>query len=182
MNRIMTWPSCVGVRSNPYRRSMSQSSSTPSGSATEATAETTAMSIAEVAEATGLSKDTLRWYEREGLVPRVDRTPSGYLSYDDATVRILTLIVRLRRTGLSVADTRAFVDMVNEGAASHGRRAHLLHEHRESVLGRLAELQEDLAAINAKIGHYDELIAAGLDCNAEPITDAVVLAAQKESA
>lgn len=137
--------------------------------------------IGDIAEATGLSKDTLRWYEREGLIPLTERSSNGYRTYDDATLRILQLIVRLRRTGMPVADIRAFAHMVEEGAASHGRRTTLLHQHRRRVLDQMAQLQDDLAAIDNKIEHYDRLIGAGLDCGDQPIHDQAVRAAQQET-
>ncbi|MFV0260764.1 MAG: MerR family transcriptional regulator [Acidimicrobiales bacterium] len=64
--------------------------------------------IAEVVERTGLTRDTLRWYEREGLIPPVDRDPSGYRAYSDATIGLIQLIVRLRRTGMPVEHMRRF--------------------------------------------------------------------------
>lgn len=140
---------------------------------------TTALGIAEVSGRTGLTQDTLRWYEREGLIPRVPRTPDGRRAYDDASVRIVQLIVRLRRTGVPVADIREFCRMLDEGAGSHGRRMALLREHRVRLLAQLAQLREDLAAVDEKIAHYEDLIDRGLDCAERPITDPRVRAQQR---
>ncbi|WP_340540266.1 MerR family transcriptional regulator [Nocardioides sp. GXZ039] len=134
--------------------------------------------IAEVAAATGLTQDTLRWYEKEGLLPAPPRGTDGRRRYDPAAVRLVQLLVRLRRTGLPVAQMRAFSTMVAEGAATHGRRRALLAEHRTHLLASIAQLHDDLAALDAKIEHYDDLIARGLDCGEEPITDPLVRAAQ----
>ena len=127
--------------------------------------------IAEIAELTGLSKDTLRWYEQEGLIPSVDRDASGYRAYDDAALRLIELVIRLRRTGMPVHQMREFVAMVREGAATHGRRMALLEQHRQHVYARLAEINEDLQAINSKIDHYAQLIESGRDCAGAPVTD-----------
>lgn len=135
--------------------------------------------IAEVAELTGLTKDTLRWYEREGLIPAVDRDGAGRRQYDDALVRMLHLLVRLRRTGMPVAQVKHFVDLMEEGAASHGRRITLLQEHRLRLIEQIAALHDDLQAVGDKIGHYEVLIAAGMDCTEEQINDPDVLRKQR---
>ncbi|MGC4936033.1 MerR family transcriptional regulator [Gordonia sp. DT30] len=129
------------------------------------------LSIAEVSARTGLTRDTLRWYESEGLIPAVPRTSAGVRRYDDATVRMIELLVRLRRTGMSVAHMRDFVTMVGQGARTHGRRMRLLEDHREEIESRIRELIDDLGAVDAKITHYQRLIDAGLDCAEQPITD-----------
>lgn len=126
------------------------------------------LGIAEVAELTGLSKDTLRWYERRGLIRAVDRTTGGRRRYDAEQVRLVLLLVRLRRTGMSVADMETFMDLLAQGTATHGRRRALLDRHRTEVLARMEQVRADLEAIDAKIAHYDRLIAAGLDCGGTP--------------
>ncbi|NMO01968.1 MerR family transcriptional regulator [Gordonia sp. TBRC 11910] len=137
--------------------------------------------IAEVSARTGLTRDTLRWYESEGLIPPVPRTSAGVRSYDDATVRMIELLVRLRRTGMSVAVMRDFVTMVAQGARTHGRRMRLLEDHREEIESRIRELIDDLGAVDDKIGHYRRLIDAGLDCSEDEIADPDVLEQQRLS-
>lgn len=136
--------------------------------------------IAEISELTGLTKDTLRWYERAGIIPDVPRGSDGRRRYDDRMVGLLQLLVRLRRTGMPVAQVRSFLAMLDEGAASHGRRKALLAEHRGRLLEQMRQIQADLDAVDAKIGHYDELIAAGRDCDDVPISDPHTLAQQRQ--
>lgn len=138
--------------------------------------------IAEVSERTGLTKDTLRWYEREGLIPEVVRGSDGRRRYDEQAIGLIQLLVRLRRTGMPVRQIRYFIDLLHEGAASHGRRKALLAEHRTQLLQQMLELQDDLSALDAKIEHYDALIASGRDCNDALIVDPVILAHQATSA
>lgn len=137
------------------------------------------LTIAQVSERTGLTKDTLRWYESEGLIPRVDRDHSGYRAYDESAVRMIELVVCLRRTGMPVREMRDFVSMVAEGAASHGRRMTLLGEHRRRVLAQVAQLQEDLGSIDDKVDHYARLIDLGLDCAETPVTDPTIRTLQR---
>lgn len=138
--------------------------------------------IAQVVERTGLTKDTLRWYERQGLIPPVDRTAGGHRAYDAAAVRMIELIVRLRRTTMPVSEMKDFVALVQLGPATHGRRLDLLESHRARVQAQLTQLQDDLSVIDAKIAHYAELIDAGRDCVDAPITDPTILNEQRSRA
>lgn len=131
------------------------------------------LTITEVARRTGLSKDALRWYENEGLIPQVPRDGQGRRAYDERTLQMVDLLVKLRRTGMPVRVMREFLALVEQGAVSHGRRMTLLTEHRDEVLAKVRETLADLDAIEAKIAHYGELIDAGLDCNEQPVSDEV---------
>ncbi|GAB6937904.1 MerR family transcriptional regulator [Isoptericola variabilis] len=136
----------------------------------------TTVGIREVAEHSGLSVDALRWYEREGLLPRAPRGPDGRRRYPERLVGFVRLVVALRRTGMPVADVRDFVALADDGAASHGRRMALLERQRQNILRQQAQLADDLAAVDHKIGHYQELIDAGLDCEGLPVTPEVAAA------
>lgn len=143
---------------------------------TETVETGTTVGIREVAEQSGLSVDALRWYEREALLPRAPRGPDGRRRYPERLVGFVRLVVALRRTGMPVADVREFVAMADVGAASHGRRMALLERQRENIVRQQAQLADDLAAVEHKIGHYRELIAAGLDCEGLPVTPEVAAA------
>ncbi|MGC9668452.1 MerR family transcriptional regulator [Planosporangium sp. 12N6] len=137
------------------------------------------LGISEVAESTGLSPDTLRWYEREGLFPQVERDSSRRRRYSPRHVGFLRLLVRLRRTGMPTSEMRQFSRLVTGGAATHGRRLALQAAHRERIVARLAELQGDLAALAEKVEHYRHLIEQGLDCDGAPV-DARTTVRQRE--
>jgi DNA-binding transcriptional MerR regulator len=129
--------------------------------------------IAEVSDLTGLSQDTLRWYEREGLIPPVPRGPDGRRRFSGRETALVVLLARLRATGMPTDDMRAFALMVGEGAVSHGRRLALLDAHRRRIEARLDVLHDGLRALDDKTAHYRELIAAGLDCDGAPVTAAI---------
>jgi len=111
--------------------------------------------IAEVAEQTGLSAHTLRYYERDGLLPReVVRASSGRRAYSEQDVNGIRMIARLRATGMPIAEVRRYAQLVRDGDASVPARLSLLLEHREHVLAQLRQVQENLAAIESKIEVY----------------------------
>ena len=114
-----------------------------------------------MAKSTGFSVDTLRWYERERLFRRVERDASRRRP---RYVALLRTMARLRRTGMPTKEIREFTRLVTEGAATHGQRLALLAAHRERIVARLAELQDDLAVLEKKAEHYRYLIDHGLDC------------------
>ena len=129
--------------------------------------------IREVSEQTGLSIDTLRWYEREGLIPLVQRGSDGRRRYPPAAVRFIGLVQALRRTGMPVADVRAFVQLGGGTLDVHPIRLRLLEQQTAAIEAQLAQLHEDLAVVQAKTAEYRRLIALGLDCEDEGTADAV---------
>jgi DNA-binding transcriptional MerR regulator len=117
--------------------------------------ETTTLTIAEAAASSGLSPDTLRYYERDGLMLQpVGRSATGHRRYTQRDLAWITLITRLRATGMPIRDVRRYADLVRAGAGNEAERLDLLRHHRQEVLARLAEVQEHLGAIDAKIGIY----------------------------
>lgn len=119
------------------------------------------LGIREVAALTGLTQDTLRWYEREGLIPWVGRDPQGRRRYDQQAMRMVELLVRLRRTGMPVAQMRRYVELVREGEGTQPERLELLRVHRRRVAEELAQLTSDLEALEHKIDMYERLIEEG---------------------
>ena len=122
--------------------------------------------IAEVAERTGLSKDTLRYYEKAGLIDAVDRSSGGQRRYAAADLDWLGFLLRLRETGMSIADMQRFAELRKAGAASIAERLALLSRHHEDVLRQIAALHGHLQALDAKIHLYQGLL------DEQPGTDA----------
>lgn len=116
------------------------------------------LSISGAAEMSGLSVDTLRYYEKEGLsLHRPERSASGQRRYTEADVRWLGTLVMLRRTGMPIRDIRRFVDLYRVDDSEPERLA-ILQAHREHVLEQLTEVQTHLAAINHKIDYYQDQV------------------------
>jgi DNA-binding transcriptional MerR regulator len=120
----------------------------------------TGWSTREAAEKCGLTQYTLRWYERIGLLDRVERTADGRRRFSDADLDWLILLSRLRATGMPVRDMLRYAELVRSGAREQ-ERIDLLREHRERVRQALAEQQDCLKLLDAKIGNYcSRLVAA----------------------
>ncbi|MFF3543410.1 MerR family transcriptional regulator [Streptomyces platensis] len=110
--------------------------------------------ISEVAEHTGLSAHTLRWYERIGLMPHVDRTHTGQRRFSNRDLDWLDLVAKLRLTGMPVADMVRYAELVRAGERTFPERQQLLTAHREDVRQRIAELQSTLDVLDYKIDIY----------------------------
>ncbi|MCZ4098235.1 MerR family transcriptional regulator [Streptomyces sp. SID13666] len=110
--------------------------------------------ISEVVTVTGLSAHTLRWYERIGLMPHVDRSHTGQRRYTNRDLHWLAFVGKLRLTGMPVADMVRYAEMVREGEQTFAARQELLVAHREDVHRRIAELQDTLAVLDYKIDMY----------------------------
>jgi DNA-binding transcriptional MerR regulator len=115
------------------------------------------MTVGEAAERVGLTTYTLRWYEQEGLVARVGRDSAGRRRYTAEDLNWLVLLTRLRRTGMPVRDMRRYAELARQGETTRAARRALFEAHRDRVLTRMAELEEDLKVLNYKIAMYGPL-------------------------
>ncbi|MFD4633865.1 MerR family transcriptional regulator [Streptomyces sp. NPDC058284] len=112
--------------------------------------------ISEVAAHTGLSAYTLRWYERIGLMPHIDRSHTGQRRYRNRDLDWLALVGKLRLTGMPVADMVRYAELVRAGEHTFGERQELLERTRRDVRDRIAELQDTLAVLDYKIDLYTD--------------------------
>ena len=120
------------------------------------TITTESLTIAQMAEATGLSTHTLRYYEREGLMfAPVDRASSSHRRYTEADVAWVGFLTKLRSTGMPIRDVRRYVELVRAGDATMPERRELLVTHRQRVLAQLEDVTASLAAIDRKITLYE---------------------------
>ena len=113
----------------------------------------TTWSISQAAEKCGLSQHTLRWYERIGLVGPVARDAEGRRRYNEADVDWLSLITKLRETGMPVKDMQRYAELVRSGGGQ-AERLGLLARHREEVRRALTAQQECLKLLDSKIDSY----------------------------
>ena len=131
------------------------------------------LTITEAADQAGLTADTLRYYERDGLMlAPIERSSTGHRRYSDRDLVWIELVTRLRATGMPIRDVRRYAELVRAGDGNEEERLALLRDHRRSVLAQLAEVQDHLGAIDRKIGIYvDKLERAGLTSSALEAVD-----------
>lgn len=117
--------------------------------------------IGELSARTGRSIYTIRWYEKQGLIPGVARDAGGRRLYAEHHVAWLDLIDRLRRTGMSVAQLRDYVSLTKKGKAALPEQRALLEAHGVRVRETIADWTEALALIEAKVDFYGEWMKKG---------------------
>ena len=116
----------------------------------------TGVTIGRAAELTGLTADTLRYYERGGLMLQpVGRSSTGHRRYTDGDLEWIRMVTRLRATGMPIRDVSHYAALVRSGSGNEPDRLDLLLAHRRTVLDQLAEVQGHLAAIDRKIAIYE---------------------------
>jgi DNA-binding transcriptional MerR regulator len=121
------------------------------------------LGIGDVAERTGLSVHALRFYEREGLMlsQHVTRGTGGHRRYTPMDVKWLVLCIKLRASGMPLAQIRRYAGLVREGPGNEQERLDLLREQQARVEHQLADLQECLQIITRKVGIYEQHLADG---------------------
>ena len=116
------------------------------------------MKIAEVSKEYGLSADTLRYYERIGLLPNVTRTASGIRDYSEQDCARVQFAKCMRAASVSIEALIEYMELFEGGDATLRARKTILEKEREKVRERMAEMQAGLDRLDYKIAHYEDLI------------------------
>lgn len=111
--------------------------------------------IKEISAETGITPYTLRYYEREGILPNVKRDPSGNRLYDEESREWLNFILSLRSTGMPLAEIKEYVDLYKEGESTFTKRKQMMLKHKEKVEKDVADTLKYLEIINYKLALYD---------------------------
>ena len=114
------------------------------------------MTIAEVSRKYDISADTLRYYERIGLIPPVPRTRGGLRDYGEESCGWIQLMKCMRAAGVQIEALIEYVDLFQQGDATLDARKALLVEQRDQLVSRMAEMQASLALLNQKIDRYEQ--------------------------
>jgi DNA-binding transcriptional MerR regulator len=116
------------------------------------------MKIAEVGERYGISLDTLRYYERIGLIPPVHRNEGGIRDYNDLDLRRVEFIKCMRNAGLPIEVLIEYVALVQQGDHTIEARKEILREQRELLAAKLGEMQNTLSILDHKIEVYEKAL------------------------
>ena len=117
------------------------------------------MTIREVSERYGLSADTLRYYERVGLIPPVPRSRGGARDYDAASLCWVELIKCMRSAGVGIEALTEYCRLFQQGEETQEARKALLEEQRRQLLERMKDMQRSLNRLNEKIENYEQGLA-----------------------
>ena len=112
------------------------------------------MTISEVSKKFDISTDTLRYYERIGLLPPVPRTKSGLRDYDENSCKSVEFIKCMRNAGLPIEALIEYMTLYRQGDSTAEARMAILVEQREALQGRIEEMQSTLARLDRKIEMY----------------------------
>jgi DNA-binding transcriptional MerR regulator len=116
------------------------------------------MKISEVSEQCGISSDTLRYYERIGLIPPVNRNKSGIRDYSELDVRRVEFIKCMRSAGLPIDALIEYYGLVQQGDQTIEARKEILTEHREQLVAKMEEMQKTLDLLDYKIKVYENTL------------------------
>lgn len=116
------------------------------------------MKISEVAERTGLSISTIRFYEKSGLCPHIGRGPDGKRVFSGTDTDWLILLASLRATGMPMSEMHAFANLYASGDKTIPERKSALMAHRKSLADRQAELDRCRTILDRKLQRYDEMM------------------------
>lgn len=116
-------------------------------------------SIRQAAELTGLTEDTIRYYERIGLLPYAERKPNGHRHYTRDQILGIRFAMRLKATGMTLEEIRQYLELTRQGSGALAGRYSLLEAHHDNISAEIARLQETQRIIRYKLEHFRELSA-----------------------
>ncbi|MFI1585411.1 MerR family transcriptional regulator [Embleya sp. NPDC020630] len=143
------------------------------------------LSIGEVAARTGLTIDTLRFYEREGILANpVRRGPGGRRRYAEHDIAWLNMCIVLRGSGMPIPAIRHYTELARAGEGTERERLAILREHKTRIAGQIAQLHQCMDLIGYKIGVYEDYLAESEsepEPEPEPEPDASIGAASHDA-
>ena len=121
------------------------------------------MKISEVSERFDISPDTLRYYERIGLIHPIDRADNMHRRYSIDDIGWIEFLTKLRTTGMSIQQMKTYAELQRAGDETLPERLRMLKAHGRKVEDQIAVLQEHLTMIHYKIGYYQDVVDKQMD-------------------
>lgn len=116
------------------------------------------MTLTEVSKMFNISADTLRYYERIGLIPAVNRTPGGIRNYTEEDCKWIEYAKCMRNSGVQVEALIEYVELFQKGDSTTAARKQILIDQRDILLEKTLEMQKTLERLNSKIERYEETL------------------------
>lgn len=117
--------------------------------------------VGEIAKKIGVRPSTLRYYDKEGLLPFVERSGGGIRMFKDSDLEWLSIIECLKKTGMPIKEIKVFVEWCIEGDSTIDKRLMLIERQRDEVLRQAEQLKETLKTLNYKKWYYETAKKAG---------------------
>ena len=115
-------------------------------------------SAKEAAEITGLSTATLRYYEKESLLPPVKRNDQRYRQYTDEDIEWIRMIQCMRMANIPIQSIKEYVSLLIQGGKTLEQRYEMVQEHIENIMGQIANLQKALTLTQSKLAFYEKIL------------------------
>lgn len=119
------------------------------------------MTIKEVSQKYNISQDTLRYYERVGMIPKVTRTASGIRDYQESDLSWVELVICMRSAGLPVEALIEYVELYQQGDQTFSARLELLQEQRRNLEKQQKQLEAAISKLDYKISRYEVAVKTG---------------------
>lgn len=119
------------------------------------------MNIKEVSEKYGISQDTLRYYERIGMIPPVTRTKGGIRNYSIEDLNWVELVVCMRKAGLSIEVLTQYVKLYQQGDETFAERLELLKGQKQVLVAQRQQIDDTINRLDYKISRYEQAVKTG---------------------
>ena len=117
--------------------------------------------VGEIANKLNIAPSTIRYYDKEGLIPFVERSSGGIRMFKDSDFEWLSIIECLKQTGMSIKEIKTFIDWCMQGDETISQRKALIEKQREIILEQIKQMQETLAMLDYKTWYYETAEKAG---------------------
>ncbi|GAA4830903.1 MerR family transcriptional regulator [Paenibacillus vulneris] len=111
-------------------------------------------SISEASAKLNIPESTLRYYEKKGLLPLIERDEAGRRLFSEDQISLLETVIRLKNTHMPISSIRQYIDWVVEGESTTQLRLEMMMKHKQAVLAEISLMTEAMEGINFKIARY----------------------------
>ncbi|WP_248928000.1 MerR family transcriptional regulator [Paenibacillus hamazuiensis] len=111
-------------------------------------------SISEASAMLNIPESTIRYYEKKGLLPLIERDEAGRRLFSDDQISLLETVIRLKNTHMPISGIKQYIDWVIEGESTTRLRLEMMKKHKQAVLAEISLMTESLKGIDVKITRY----------------------------
>lgn len=127
--------------------------------------------VGELSKATGIPASTIRYYDSQGLLPQVERSSGGMRVFDERSHQALQVLECLKESGLSIKEMKEFIELVEEGDDSLGRRLELFRSRRDAMREQMKKMESFMQILDFKVWYYETALQAGTESKMASLSD-----------